>query len=157
MYGILANKKEVAAVVVLGAITLGDLPLFNRDQLELDDFQTKRQWEAQYAPNVANQTILKDTDPHFRVWNSLAGLTNDSYTSYHHKSIGGYHGAKLQRYQDLIDNQLNKQNMACFNMLNAKIHYYPRRERTTPSTTQSKCMRERLVREYCKYCRERRC
>lgn len=111
---------QVAMMAVLGAITLGDLFIFDRDQLELDDFQTKRQWEQQYAPNAANQAILQDTDPHFRVWNSMAGLTNDSYTSYHHKSIGGYHGAKLQRYQDLIDNQLNKQNMACFSMLNTK-------------------------------------
>ncbi len=111
---------QVAMIAVLGAITLGDLFIFDRDQLELEDFQTKRQWEQQYAPNAANQAILQDADPHFRVWNSMAGLTNDSYTSYHHKSIGGYHGAKLQRYQDLIDNQLNKQNMACFSMLNAK-------------------------------------
>ena len=111
---------QAAMIAVLGAITLGDLFVFDRDQLELDDFQTKRQWEQQYAPNAANQAILQDSDPHFRVWNSMAGLTNDSYTSYHHKSIGGYHGAKLQRYQDLIDNQLNKQNMACFSMLNAK-------------------------------------
>jgi hypothetical protein len=111
---------QIAMLAILGAITLGDLFIFDRDQLELEDFQTKRQWEQQYAPNAANQAILQDSDPHFRVWNSTAGLTNDSYTSYHHKSIGGYHGAKLQRYQDLIDNQLNKQNMACFSMLNAK-------------------------------------
>ena len=111
---------QAAMIAFLGAITLGDLFVFDRDQLELEDFQTKRQWEQQYAPNAANQAILQDKDPHFRVWNSMAGLTNDSYTSYHHKSIGGYHGAKLQRYQDLIDNQLNKQNMACFSMLNTK-------------------------------------
>jgi hypothetical protein len=116
----IGKLNQVAAIAVVGAITLLDLYGFDRDQLELDDFQSKRQWEQQYAPNAANQAILQDSDPHFRVWNSMAGLTNDSYTSYHHKSIGGYHGAKLQRYQDLIDNQLNKQNMACFSMLNAK-------------------------------------
>ena len=116
----IGKLNQIAAIAVVGAITLLDLYGFDRDQLELDDFQSKRQWEQQYAPNAANQAILQDSDPHFRVWNSMAGLTNDSYTSYHHKSIGGYHGAKLQRYQDLIDNQLNKQNMACFSMLNAK-------------------------------------
>lgn len=116
----IGKLNQVAAIAAVGAITLLDLYGFDRDQLELDDFQSKRQWEQQYAPNAANQAILQDKDPHFRVWNSMAGLTNDSYTSYHHKSIGGYHGAKLQRYQDLIDNQLDKQNMACFSMLNAK-------------------------------------
>lgn len=116
----IGRLNQIATVAIVGALVVADLFVFDRDQLELDDFQSPKQWENQYAPNPANRAILTDTDPHYRVWNTLAGLTNDSYTSYHHKSIGGYHGAKLQRYQDLIDRQLNKQNMACFSMLNAK-------------------------------------
>lgn len=116
----IGRLNQIATVAIVGALVVADLFVFDRDQLELDNFQSPKQWENQYAPNPANRAILTDTDPHYRVWNTLAGLTNDSYTSYHHKSIGGYHGAKLQRYQDLIDRQLNKQNMACFSMLNAK-------------------------------------
>lgn len=104
----------------IALLILADQWSFTKQHVNGNDFVSERDYKSAFAPSQADQLILKDVDPHFRVWNTTAGLTGDSYTSYYHKSIGGYHGAKLIRYQDLIDNQLSKQNMACFNMLNAK-------------------------------------
>jgi hypothetical protein len=116
----LGKLKPMYLVVGLGALVLVDQWRFDRDQLGSEEFVSNRDFQAAFAPSPADMLIQKDTDPHYRVFNTSAGLTSDSYTSYHHKSVGGYHGAKLARYQDLIDRQLSKGNFAVYNMLNTK-------------------------------------
>ncbi|MBI1315623.1 hypothetical protein GC167_02020 [bacterium] len=108
------------AMGLMGLLIATDLWMFDRDHLGAEEYMEQREYEALYAPSPADQQILQDTDPHYRVFNTTAGLTSDSYTSYHHKSIGGYHGAKLSRYQDLVEGQLSKNNPKAFDMLNTK-------------------------------------
>jgi hypothetical protein len=112
-------KPAVFAAALVGLV-VADQWTFDRDQLGSDDFVSEREFNAAFVPTPADEFILKDTDLHYRVYNTTAGLTSDSYTSYFHKSVGGYHGAKLARYQDLIERQLSQGNIAVFSMLNTK-------------------------------------
>lgn len=104
----------------LGLVVVADLWLFDKQHLDNDDFLNARDFEQIYAASAADQQILQDTDIHYRVFNTSVSPTSDSYTSYHHKSVGGYHGAKLIRYQDLIENQISKNNIDVLSMLNTK-------------------------------------
>jgi hypothetical protein len=93
---------------------------------------------ANFQRTPADETILKDTDPQFRVFNLAPNRFNESRTSYFHRSIGGYHPAKLRLYQDLVENQLSKQglNMGVMNMLNTRYFLLPGEQGGAPANVQ---------------------
>ncbi len=115
------NKISVKWIgLAVAFLFLIDLWPVGRRFLSSDDFVTQRQITQPFLKNEADAVILQDDDPHYRVYNTTRSPFNDAITSYHHKSIGGYHGAKMGRYQDLIDFHLSRNNMDVLNMLNTK-------------------------------------
>lgn len=110
---------QVMTIVMSLIITI-DLLGFGSNYLNSYSFEEKDMYTENAFPlTEADKQILSDKDPNFRVFNT-AGL-DESKTSYYHKSIGGYHPAKLGIYDDLMAHQLTgRPNMAVVNMLNAK-------------------------------------
>jgi hypothetical protein len=122
-------KKQIKSsyvIWIIGVLVLVDMWNINKRYLNDDNFVKKRKIETPYQVTQADYQILKDKDPNFRVFNQSVNTFNDASTSYFHKSIGGYHGAKLKRYQELIENHISNGNMAVLNMLNTKYFISPK-------------------------------
>lgn len=105
------------------ALIVADLAAVGLRYLPHDRFVLPR--TQRIVPSAADRQILADTLPGFRVLNLTVSPFNDATTSYFHRSVGGYHGAKLSRYQDLIDRYLNRADPAVLDLLNTRYLIVP--------------------------------
>jgi len=112
--------KIVLLLSIIAVLSIGDLFFVNNRYISSDNYKSKRQFEANYTPRAVDTQILKDADLSYRVFDNTINTFNSSFSSYFHKTIGGYHAAKLQRYQDIIEYHISKSNMNVINMLNTK-------------------------------------
>ncbi|MFD0992790.1 YfhO family protein [Tenacibaculum geojense] len=120
LWMLLQNKlKEHLAILLIGGLIVFDLVSVDIKYVNKEDFVRAKNVSQPFSLTKADQQILQDTT-HYRVANFTTDPMQDGRTSYYHKSIGGYHAAKMKRYQELFDYQLAKSNYEVLHMLNTK-------------------------------------
>lgn len=146
------NKKVGLVIASIGIFILVTIDMWGIDKRYLNDKSFSKQKLAEsYKKTAADEFILRDTSLSYRVLNISTDTFNETNTSYFHKSIGGYHAAKLRRYQELIEHRIINEidiirsvfqtatsfnelqnvfkNTPTLNMLNTKyIIYHPEKE-----------------------------
>ncbi|MBR2097210.1 MAG: YfhO family protein [Prevotella sp.] len=143
-YGKLRQTYAVAGILIL---CLFDLWIVNKRYLNDEMFVPKSEREAPQQKTQTDELILRDQNLDYRVLNLASNTFNENETSYYHKSIGGYHAAKLRRYQELVERHINPEMQRLYrsvseaggdmtrvngdsifpvlNMLNAKYFIFP--------------------------------
>ncbi len=117
------NQKIKNAAILFGALAflmLIDLGGVGKRYLNSDNFVKSKKYNNNFAPRPVDNQILQDEDPNYRVFDMSISTFNSNRSSNHHKTIGGYHAAKLRRYQDLIEKQIGTGNQKVLDMLNTK-------------------------------------
>jgi hypothetical protein len=114
-----SKLKQIQVILGLAVLIVFDLVSVDKKYVSEDDFKPSRKVEKPFIASEADKLIQKDKS-HYRVGNFTTDLMQDGSTSFFHQSIGGYHAAKMGRYQELFDFQIAKNNMEVLNMLNTK-------------------------------------
>ena len=115
-------NKYVLTGLLAGVMLLDLVPVDLRF-LAHDKFESARR--RQVTASAADKAIMQDKELGYRVLNLTVSPFNDATTSYFHRSVGGYHGAKLARYQDLIDRYLSNIDDGVLDMLNTRYLIVP--------------------------------
>jgi hypothetical protein len=121
-------KNQNIAIIILIALTAFDLWGVDRRYLNENNFVNKNKITLQPTQDdlLIDEYARINGDKDYRVFNIAVNTFNDSYPSAFHHQIGGYHAAKLRRYQDLIDFYLSRHiNTDVLNMLNARYFVVP--------------------------------
>ncbi len=114
-----SKLNPMVSTLALAVIVLVDMGLVNKRYVDRETFVPAEEVQVArgYAPRPVDTQILQDKQ-HYRVLD-LQHFA-EAMPSYFHKTVGGYHAAKLTRYNDLINRQLAKNNQQVINMLNTR-------------------------------------
>ena len=109
-------------IPILGILILFDLAMVDKTYLNDKKFTGKKEAVNPFPITEADKAVLEDKDPNYRVLDitdQANGPFNSARASYYHKSIGGYHAAKLRRYQELIEAHIGKEMQSLITTLSA--------------------------------------
>ena len=110
----LGKLKQSYAVGIILVLCLVDLWTVNKRYLNDDMFVPEAEREAPQQMSQTDEHILQDKSLDYRVLNLATNTFNENETSYYHKSIGGYHAAKLRRYQEMIERYISPEMQQVF-------------------------------------------
>ena len=117
-------KKKMNLQLALGLLSFAillDMWQVDRRYLNNNNFEVKKDLSDYFQPRDVDNFISADKDPNFRVFDMSINTFSNASTSAFHKTIGGYHAAKLKRFDELIQNQFSKSiNQDVLDMLNTK-------------------------------------
>ena len=121
----LRGKQNNSIYISIAVALLAGVDLISVGSRAIDDtdFQTQSLVNAQFSqPKPVDQKILSDSDPHFRVLDLRGNPFSSASASYFHHSMGGYHAAKMMKYQEMIETYLNdiQNNLHIYGMFNTK-------------------------------------